>query len=146
MLHPFAVQEGTALAQRIDDFSPGLIDVLAREQRRALEVPAVTVHRTVQGQIVFHAHREVFVAMPGSGVHGAGAGVGGDVISQHHGYDAVVQRMPEIQPLECCPGRGTHHSPILQPIAPGNVIKHVPRHQQTLLARAGIRFHQDVSQ
>ena len=109
VVHAFGVQQRAVLAQRVGDAAAGVVDVLPRKQRRGRQVPAVAVDRAVQRQVVRNPHRKIFMTVPGRGMHGAGARLGGHVLAEHHRHDAVEERMPEFQPLERCAGRRTHH-------------------------------------
>jgi hypothetical protein len=69
----------------------GDVDVLAGEQLGALDKAAIAAHRVVHRQAVAVADDVVLQAMTGGGVHGAGAGLQGDVLAEDDRHLAVVE-------------------------------------------------------
>ena len=90
--------------------------------------------------------RKVFVTVPRRGVHGARPRLGGDVLAEHDGHDAVVEGMPELQSLEGGPAGRTHHGPIPHPEACRHALEHVLGDEQALPALADIGLHQGILQ
>ena len=65
-----------------------------------VEVFAVVADRAVDLEAVLESGLVILRAVTRRGVHGAGAAVGGDVVSQHDGRGAVDERMAGLQLLE----------------------------------------------
>ena len=94
------VQQCAALLEHGDDVLVGVEDLLAGEQRRRRQEAAVVADGIVDGQPVLLADREVFLAVAGRGVHGAGAAVERDVLAEDDRHDAVVERVLQLQAFE----------------------------------------------
>ena len=77
------VEQRADCAQFLDDRIVGLEDVLPRPFAAIGGELARRVDRRKRLQPVLRADHEIFVAVPGRGMHEAGAGVRGDVIAVH---------------------------------------------------------------
>jgi len=88
------VQQHAPVAQQLHHLVVGGEHMLTTEQRQVLAEAAVPKHRVVHLQVVSLTHHVVLQAVTGSGVHGAGAGIQGDVFSQDDGHLAVVEGVP----------------------------------------------------
>ena len=69
------------LAQPVDDERVGLVGVQACEPSRLVGEAPVVVHRHEQRDVELEPHQIVVLAVPGSGVHAAGARVQRDVVA-----------------------------------------------------------------
>ena len=94
------VQQRAALLQHRDHVLVRFEHVLAFEQRRAGDEAAVAADRIVDRQLVLQADFVVLVAVPGRGVHEAGAGIERHVVAEHDRNGALVERMLQLQTFE----------------------------------------------
>ncbi|MNC10460.1 hypothetical protein D3C75_581100 [compost metagenome] len=94
------VQQGATLGQHLDHGRIGLEHVLAGKQLGIRQVDAVAAHRVGHFQTVLLTDHEVFLTVARGGVHGAGTGIQGDVITQHHRHVEAVEGVVEAQQLE----------------------------------------------
>ncbi len=97
------VQQGTTLGQHLDHGRIGLEHVLAGKQFGIRQIDAVAANRVGHFQTVLLTDHEVFLTVARGGVHRAGTGVQGDVITQHHRHVEAVEGVVEAQQLECGP-------------------------------------------
>ncbi len=97
--HPLRVEQ-------LDDVLVGVEHAPAREPLHLIGEASGLVHRRVDRQPVLHPREIVLVAVPGSGVHAAGAGVEGDVLGEDHDRLPVDERMSRLEPRET---RRVHH-------------------------------------
>ncbi len=102
------VQQRTPLAEHLDHARVGVPHLLARKQRRGRQKPAVVADRVIDREPVALAHDEVFLAVARRGVHGARAALERDVLAQYHRDFALVERMAQLQALECGTIRARH--------------------------------------
>ena len=86
--------------QRLDHLLIGIEDVLAGEQRRAVQKAPVAADRIIDLQVVAAADDVVLQAMAGSGMHRAGPGLERDMLAKDNRHPAVIKRVLELQPLE----------------------------------------------
>ncbi len=100
VLELLSVQQAPVLAQQLHDAAVALVDVHAREQGRAGHVHATSVHGIVHRELVAEAGLVVVLAMGRRRVHGARAGIEGDVVGKDDGHFAGEERMMQHQPLE----------------------------------------------
>ena len=108
----------------------GVVHLDARDEGRALAEAAVAHHRVVHRQAVLRADDEVFLAMRGRGVHGAGAGLERHVIADDHRHVLLEERMLELQVLELLAGELRQHLALAQAIArQAGVEQFVGQHQ-----------------
>src|SRR6185436_20766126 len=101
VLERFLVQQRAMLLQHSDHMLVRFEHVLACEQRRAFNEATVAADWIVDLELVLHANGVVFLAVPGRGVHQARARIQRDVIAEHDRNSALVERMSELQTLEC---------------------------------------------
>ena len=134
---------GSCLSSRPRDFElldehvVGLVHLEARDERRALAEAAVAHHRVVHRQAVFLADDEVFLAMRGRGVHGAGARLERHVIADDHRHVFRQERMLELQVLERVARELRQHLALAESVTrQAGVEQFVREHQQLGLAVA----------
>ena len=94
------VQQGAALGQHLDHGGVGLEHVLAGKQCGIRQVHAVAANRVGDFQAVLLTDHEVFLTVARGGVHGAGTGIQGNVVTQHHRHVEAVEGVVEAQQLE----------------------------------------------
>ncbi len=77
--------------------------MLSGKQFGVRKKPAIAADRIVDRQAVTASDDIVFLAMPGRGMHGAGARLRGDVLAEDDRHLALVERMREFQPFQIAP-------------------------------------------
>ena len=87
--------QGAALFQGVDHRLVGLAHVQAADHRQVLPEQAVVLHRAVHFQAVLLADDKVVFTVARRGMHAAGTGVGGDVVTKNHRHLAVQERVPQ---------------------------------------------------
>ena len=100
MRERLAMPEPAAFVKRLLDVGVRVEDLLAREQLHVLEKLPARSDRRVDVEPVLHARQEVVRAMARRRVDGTGALVERDVVREHGYRIALIQRMPEPEPLE----------------------------------------------
>ena len=96
----------------LQDFQNGvirLVDVQTGEQLGVGQEHAVAADRVVHFQTIAAAHHIVVLTVTGRGVHGAGAGIGGDVFAQNNRRLLVIKRMLQQQVFQFGARGGAKH-------------------------------------
>ena len=87
------VQQHAALAEKLDDRPVGLQHELSCHEGRVVHEHAARVHRIQYAETVSLAHVIVIETMTRGGMHGARAGLCGDMGAQHHRHLPLEKRM-----------------------------------------------------
>ena len=101
-------QQIAAGLQGLDDERVRLPDAHAAEQRDVGIKTTIVIHRIVDLQAIAAADHVVVQAVSGCGMHGAGAGIGGDVVAHDDRDFALLERVPQQHAFECLAGRVRH--------------------------------------
>ena len=100
MMVRLILEQAAVVVQHLDHMGVGVEHLLAGKQRGRWQESAVAAHRVVDFQSVAPADDVVIQAMPGRGMHGAGAGIEGDMLAQDHRNLPIVEGMLQQHVLE----------------------------------------------
>ncbi|MND95901.1 hypothetical protein D3C80_881680 [compost metagenome] len=105
----FGVHQRTDFRELVDDRGVGFPDELAAEERQRWHVHAIALHRgedVVVDHAITLAGHEVVFTVGWRGVNHAGTGAQLNVVSQVDGRQALVERVTEVDQLQCRTWRG----------------------------------------
>ena len=97
MIEGLALDQGSALFEYRDDLIIGLVYMLAGKEFGSGNEQPIRPDRVFKWQVIFHARREVFVTMPGRGMHGSGTSFKRDVVTHNDWHLAIIKRMTQHQ-------------------------------------------------
>ncbi len=105
-------QQTVCLFQLCQDGWCGFPDIHASEEGEIFGKTTVALNRVenvIVAHAIAHAGVEVVHAIGWRAVHNAGASIGGDVVSEQHWRQPIVERVPEVDAIERDTLRSTQH-------------------------------------
>ena len=122
----------------------GLEDVLAFEELGAGQEAPVPAHRVVDGQAIAAADDIVLQAVTGGGMNGAGARVQGHMLAQDHRDLAVIEGVPEHDPLQVLAEPVPHDPVVLEAPAVHGVLEQALGDNQPFLLTGGLHLDDHI--